>query len=192
MRLKIFKKKWKDCQRCPLSKCRFEVVLYRGSIPADILFIGEAPGDSENVIGKPFVGPAGDLLDSILADVNFFDGHVHPITRSTYCITNIIACIPLNKHGDTRKPKKEEIQACQERLVDFIRIVKPKLIVTLGKIAKSNLPTYIIEKGIPVRSIIHPAALLPGRMEDSRRRVAVRRVVFQLNRWLEGVEGVLS
>jgi len=193
MRLQTFKKKWCDCQRCSLAKGRWKVVLYRGSIPAEIMFIGEAPGDSENILGKPFVGPAGDLLDSLLSDLNAFDHHVHSIGRITYCITNVIACIPLNENGDTRVPKKKEIEACSPRLVEFIKIVKPKLIVTLGKVAKKNLPDYIIKQGIPVRSVVHPAHLLPGRMDESRRKVATRRVLFQLNQWLDNIqEGVMK
>jgi len=161
------------------------------------MFIGEAPGDSENILGKPFVGPAGDLLDNLLSDLNMFERLDSipdmPVPRTTYCITNIISCIPLNENGDTRVPKKGEIEACSPRLVEFIKIVKPKLIVTLGKVAKKNLPDYIIKQGIPIRSIVHPAHLLPGRMDESRRKVAIRRVLFQLNHWLDNIqEGIIK
>jgi uracil-DNA glycosylase len=59
---------WKDCTRCPLHTVRSNVVLARGSIPCDILFVGEAPGRSEDALGKPFVGPAGILLDEMIED----------------------------------------------------------------------------------------------------------------------------
>lgn len=147
---------------------------YRGSIPADLLFIGEAPGLCEDVIGKPFVGPAGNLLDMILEDTlqNLDTEH-----QPTYCITNTVCCLPKDPESNQiRQPHKEEIKICMERLTDFIALVKPKALITVGKIAKQNLP----QLPIPFHSIIHPAALLPGRTHESRRGVEIRRTVHKL------------
>lgn len=182
MRLKTHIKRWNHCTRCPLHRKRHKVVLYRGSIPADILFIGEAPGDSEDIIGKPFVGPAGKVLDSILQDLSVFD-KANPIR---YCITNVVGCIPLNTRGDTRQPHKDEIEACRPRLLQFIEIVKPRLIITLGKVPKKNLPPKL---DVPLQSLIHPAALLPGRINESAREVEYTRCIFKLSDWLSKLEG---
>ncbi len=73
-----YKKQWKGCKRCPLYKTRRKIVHCRGSLPCDIFFLGEAPGDSEDLLGKPFVGPAGKLLDRIIAKGNGFDPRIGP------------------------------------------------------------------------------------------------------------------
>ena len=171
--LRKFKKKWQNCDKCLLHTTRHKMVPYRGSIPADILFIGEAPGLCEDVLGKPFVGPAGNLLDMILEDALSNIEFSSP----TYCITNTVCCIPKDPiSNQIRQPHKEEISICQERLVDFIALIKPQVIITVGKIAKQNLP----QLPIPFHHIIHPAALLPGRMQESRRGIEIRRTVHRL------------
>ena len=80
------REKWKGCERCSLYRGRRSVVLCRGKLPCDVLFVGEAPGVSEDVLGRPFVGPAGKLLDEIVERA--LDG------QYDYAITNLVACIP--------------------------------------------------------------------------------------------------
>jgi len=80
-------RRWSRCQRCRLSQCRNRVVLARGRVPAEVVFVGEAPGASENVIGRPFVGPAGHLLDYVITQ------GLGPDFRS-YAITNLVGCFP--------------------------------------------------------------------------------------------------
>lgn len=156
---------WKQCKRCPLSKTRHKVVLYRGSIPCDILFIGEAPGKSENASGKPFVGPSGKLLGEMvreaqeeLKDIRMGDGF-----EFTYGITNIVACIPWNNSEDgqrkgVRPPTKEEVEACEPRLALTIKKVQPKAIILLGKTSEAyadDLPA-----NIPILKLQHPAYVI--------------------------------
>ena len=82
---------WKDCTRCPLHETRIQTALYRGQVPCDILLIGEAPGPSENVLGEPFAGPAGHLLDQIVGQSG--------LGKFRLCFTNLVGCIPLEAPG---------------------------------------------------------------------------------------------
>jgi DNA polymerase len=158
------KTKWIDCQECLLCKCRTNVVIARGKIPSDILFIGEAPGDSEDVIGKPFVGPAGRLLDHIIEQS--LDG------QHDYTMTNIVCCIPKDVGNAKGEPPKEAILACRPRLLEFIEICQPKLIVTVGLLSSKFLP---ILDNIRKIGITHPAAIL--RMDASQQSLAIKRCV---------------
>ena len=172
---------WKDCTRCPLCETRRSVVLYRGSIPCDFLLVGEAPGEIEDLRGRPFVGPAGKLLNQILLDVL-----VHRLKNLRYAITNIVACIPIIEDelssGKTRAPDKNEAKACKPRLEKFIEICKPRLIVTLGKTAEKYLPGH----SASTLGIIHPAAIL--RMEnDGQKDLAIKRATLALRKGLEGI-----
>ena len=163
---------WKDCRRCPLAAGRKQVVFARGSIPARVLFVGEGPGDSEDVLGQPFVGPAGQLLDRQIAAALSDLGTQAP----TMAWFNIVGCIP--KDGDGRKrgePWPAEIEACSPRLDRFITICKPELIVCVGQIAmkegrKKAWPSVI--------EIVHPAAILKA--DISQRGLMYQRAVVQL------------
>ncbi len=143
---------WKDCKRCPLCEDRSNIVLARGSLPCDVLFIGEAPGESENVLGKPFCGPAGHLLDTIIEDsIGEY--------RAKLAFTNLIACIPREEDGKKlAQPPKESILACAPRVVDFAKIASPRLIVCVGKLSTE----WVRKIGIqgPLIDIVHPAAIL--------------------------------
>lgn len=141
-------REWESCQRCPLHERRTNVVQCRGQLPADLVFIGEAPGVSEDVLGFPFTGPAGKYLDRLIAD--------NVPARFRVAIVNVVACIPVADSGGTRPPKKTEAKACQPRLDALLDIAKPRLLVTLGATAKRFVP----ERGIPVVNLTHPAAIL--------------------------------
>jgi uracil-DNA glycosylase family 4 len=117
---------WMGCTRCDLSECRKRVVLARGKVPCEVVFIGEGPGESENVVGKPFVGPAGKLLDRIIEDSL---GRYNVVSESlgrlpiTYAMTNLVACIPRDgENGRVSKPDERSIKACAPRLKAFIRL----------------------------------------------------------------------
>lgn len=168
MNWKEHKARWIDCTLCELSERRKSVVLARGKIPCDILFVGEAPGASEDVLRKPFCGPAGKLLDSIIAKA------VPPGFKVAF--TNLVACIPLDEDGaKTKDPPKKCIAACQPRLVEFMAMVKPSLIVHVGALAAKMTPDI----DVPTVALTHPAAIL--RMDISQRGLAFQRNVVALS-----------
>ncbi len=176
------KTKWESCTRCKLHKTRDKVVLCRGTLPCDVLFVGEAPGRSENRLGKPFIGPAGKLLDGIIRDTGKFNaGH-----RKAF--TNLIACIPLypGTNFKVKEPEEKCLAKCEPRLKWFIeKIAKPQLIVCVGKLAGSRLPELDMEskKGCTFAHIVHPAAIL--RADRGRQGLMIQRCVVTLEEAFE-------
>lgn len=148
------------CQNCPLAQTRHNVVFGVGKETADILFIGEGPGEQEDLTGIPFVGPAGHLLDDMLTIID--------LDRKENCyICNIVKCRPPRN----RDPLETEQDACIGYLRNQVALVKPKVIVCLGRIAAKRLidPDYRITRqhgqwvqrnGIWLTAIYHPSALL--------------------------------
>lgn len=178
------KERWSDCRECPLCERRTNVVLTRGSLPCDVLFVGEAPGQSEDVLGKPFVGPAGKLLDEIIAKSMFGPGYVKTGRELTYAMTNLVACIPLGEDGaKTAEPPEESIKACAGRLREIVDIADPKLIVCVGLLSTKWVPKLCrpgkdVESWAPIVSIVHPAAIL--RADVSQRGLMIQRTVVTL------------
>ena len=168
--------KWRNCRRCDLCKRRHRVVIARGTVPCQVLFLGEAPGASENVIGQPFVGPAGHLLNKIIAK--------SIPTDIPYLITNLVGCIPKEDRADkSLEPPDYAIEACKAKVVELVKISKPKLIVTVGKLARKWLPIilkdhYKLGKDYKTVDIIHPAAIL--RMDVSQVGLAIQRSIVTL------------
>ena len=109
------------CQQCEIARNRIHVVPGEGAEDADILFIGEAPGWYEDQQGRPFVGPAGKFLEELLASIN--------LNRQQVYIANVIKCRPT----DNRDPLPTEIQNCRKWLNRQIELIRPKIIVTLGR-----------------------------------------------------------
>ena len=149
----------KSCSRCGLCRTRTNVVFGVGNPNADIMFIGEGPGEQEDLKGEPFVGPAGKLLDDMMSIID--------LDRTKVYIANIVKCRP----PGNRDPQQEEQEACVDYLYRQIRLVQPKLIVCLGRIAATRLirPDFRITRehgtwtqinGIPHTAIYHPSALL--------------------------------
>jgi len=146
------------CQRCDLAKGRLKTVPGEGAARPDILFIGEAPGWHENQQGRPFVGPAGHLLDELLASIG--------LQRRDVYIANVVKCRPPNN----RDPLPVEIDSCAPFLDRQIALLQPKLIVTLGRFSMATFfPGESIGKihGRPARKgdivvlpMYHPAAAL--------------------------------
>lgn len=156
-----------SCQGCELAKTRTNCVFGTGNKEADILFVGEAPGEQEDLSGTPFVGRAGQLLDKYLYAVD--------IAREDVYIANILKCRP----PKNRDPLPAEEDACIDYLREQVRLIKPKIIVCLGRIAAMRLikPDFKIskehglwfEKGnFVMTAVYHPAALLrdPRRKEE--------------------------
>lgn len=149
-----------SCTKCGLCETRHHVVFGVGKENADILFVGEGPGEQEDLRGEPFVGPAGLLLDDMLSIID--------ISRQENCyIANIVKCRPPRN----RDPLETEQDACMGYLQQQIALVKPKIIVCLGRIAAQRLidPAYRITRqhgtwtekdGIWMTAIYHPSALL--------------------------------
>ena len=147
-------KKWMACKRCELHRYRRQVVMGRGEMPADLLFIGEAPGKSEDLLGEAFVGPAGRILNKGIAAAMKLSGLDDP---PSYYITNVLACRPTDrKNGENRQPTKEEAIACWPRLEEIERLVEPQHIVFLGKV-----PESFCKRSFPAATPLrHPAYLL--------------------------------
>jgi len=111
------------CQRCPLSQSRNQLVFGSGNPEADLMFVGEAPGRAEDAQGLPFVGPAGHLLDDLLASIG--------LDRKDVYITNVVKCRP----PGNRDPLPLEVETCNPFLAGQIELIKPKIICELGRIA---------------------------------------------------------
>ncbi|NJE43211.1 type-4 uracil-DNA glycosylase [Thermococcus sp. GR6] len=122
--------KIKSCRKCPLGELRTNAVPGSGSYNAKIMFVGEAPGYWEDQKGLPFVGRAGKVLDELLAEIG--------LGRDEVYITNIVKCRP----PDNRDPTEDEIKACSPYLDRQIDIIRPKVIVPLGR----HSMRYILEK----------------------------------------------
>lgn len=157
----------RNCRNCPLSESRTNTVFGVGNPQADLMFVGEAPGEQEDLSGTPFVGRAGQLLDRYLEAVD--------ISREKVYIANILKCRP----PKNRDPKPEEEDACIGYLREQVRLIRPKIIVCLGRIAAMRLikPDYRITAehgqwvergGFAMTAVYHPAALLrdPRKKED--------------------------
>ncbi len=160
------------CKKCDLCKTRHNVVFGTGNINSKVMFIGEGPGENEDLQGKPFVGRAGKFLDKLFEAIDL------DREKDIY-LANIVKCRP----PQNRDPLVEEQQACINWLREQTRLIKPKIIVCLGRIAAMKIikPDIKITKehgiffeksGIKMMATLHPAALLrnpsqkPGAFED--------------------------
>lgn len=170
------KEEWVDCELCELCETRRKVVLYRGTIPCDVLFIGEAPGPSEDKVGSPFKGPAGHLLDQMIENAE--------LDKFYLGFGNLVGCIPLgpNDNGDLVKltdPDKAHIKACAPRLVELTALVKPKAIVRVGKLADKWVPELLPDlSDLPYVAITHPGAIL--RADITQKGLQVQKACVQL------------
>ena len=147
------------CTRCGLCQTRNNVVFGVGRKNADILFVGEGPGEQEDLQGEPFVGAAGHLLDDMLSIID--------LNRENSYIANIVKCRP----PKNRDPEEREQDACIDFLRNQVALIEPKVIVCLGRIAAKRLidpdyritrehGTWICRNGIWMTAIYHPSALL--------------------------------
>lgn len=165
--------RWKDCQACPLCHQRDRICLARGVVPCDVLFIGEAPGASEDAIGQPFVGPAGRLLDQIIERSMYL--------TATHALTNLVCCFPREaKERGENEPEHNEILACRPRLIEFVNIAQPRLIVCVGSLAAEYINHH---DSVPCVDIVHPAAIL--RMPLAQKQMAAQKTIVVLRRAVE-------
>jgi len=150
----------RQCQRCELAQTRTQVVVSRGNPKADVMVIGEAPGQSEDEQGLPFVGKSGQLLDKILASVELSP-------EEDVYISNIVKCRP----PQNRNPSTKEINACKSYLLEQINLVNPKIILFTGATALKGLTgekkgiskirgQWLEWEGYLAMAIFHPAYLL--------------------------------
>lgn len=162
-------KECKKCNKCELCKTRHNVVFGVGNINADVMFIGEGPGENEDLQGEPFVGRGGQLLDKMLYAVDLD-------RKKNIYIANIVKCRPPHN----RDPKPEEQEMCIDWLRNQVKLIKPKIIVCLGRIAAlkiirpdfkiTNEHGVFIKKGnVEMMAMYHPAAVLrdPRKKEDA-------------------------
>lgn len=127
------------CTRCELYRSRKNAVPGEGDPCAKVVFVGEAPGYNEDLQGRPFVGAAGSLLTQLIESVG--------LRRSEVFITNVVKCRP----PQNRDPREEEISACFPYLVEQLSVIKPSLLVALGRHSAKALHSYF---GIQVNSIM--------------------------------------
>lgn len=156
------------CTNCDLCRTRNNVVFGVGPKDAEIMFIGEGPGEQEDIKGEPFVGAAGKLLDDMLSIID--------LNRDMVYIANIVKCRPPNN----RDPLDHEQDACIDYLRNQVALVKPRVIVCLGRVAAKRIidPDFRISQsrgqwidrnGVAITAIYHPSALLrdPSKRPDT-------------------------
>ncbi|HUC83564.1 MAG TPA: uracil-DNA glycosylase [Candidatus Acidoferrales bacterium] len=158
------------CIKCRLCEARTHTVFGEGDADAKLFFIGEGPGENEDLQGRPFVGRAGQLLDKMIAAMG--------LKREQAFIANIVKCRP----PENRVPAPDEVATCTPYLVRQIEIIRPKVIVTLGlPAAKYMLSSSLTMgrlrgqwqqwRGIKLMPTFHPAYLLRSYTEDNRQKV---------------------
>jgi len=157
-----------SCKRCRLADTRTNVVFGVGRRDAEVLFIGEGPGQQEDLQGEPFVGRSGQLLDDMMAMID--------LNRENTFIANIVKCRP----PGNRDPLPAEQTACEPWLQQQISLIKPKIIICLGRIAAMYMikpdfkitkdhGQWFLQEGIHMMALYHPAALLrdPARRPET-------------------------
>ncbi len=160
MTLDELEKECKNCRKCPLCEGRTNLVFGEGKKDADIMLIGEGPGENEDLQGRPFVGRSGQLLDKFLAAVDLSRG------KNVY-IANMVKCRP----PKNRDPKPEEQDTCIAWLREQFKIIRPKIIVCVGRISAQKLISpdfrvtkehgvFIEKNGVLMMGTYHPAAIL--------------------------------
>ena len=173
--LETFRQQICECVRCPLGHTRTNFVFGSGNPHADILFVGEAPGQQEDREGVPFVGAAGELLTKIIGAMQ--------LSRDDVYICNVLKCRPPNN----RDPQPDEVASCEPYLQRQIEIVRPRIICCMGRHAAhallkteaslSRLRGQLHEyQGIPLIVTYHPAALL--------RNAGYKRAVWEDVKWV--------
>jgi len=165
-----------SCQACPLWKDATQTVFGEGPGDAEIMFVGEQPGDREDSEGRPFVGPAGRLLDKALAEAG--------VDRRRVYVTNAVKHFKFEPRGKRRlheRPNASEIKICRHWLFDEIEAIRPGLVVALGATAALSLAgralrvqtnrgaIFNMENGLRIFVTIHPSALLRLRDEEEKR-----------------------
>ena len=161
----------RECTKCQLHKTRTHTVPGTGNSRAKLVFIGEGPGENEDLQGLPFVGRAGALLTKLIQEMG--------LTREEVFITNIVKCRP----PDNRNPLRKEVTACEPYLKEQLRLIQPRIICTLGSPAAMTLlgkkkgrmtqirGTWFTYEGIKLMPTFHPAYILrvPSKKQDAHK-----------------------
>lgn len=183
MTLDELQKECENCKKCELCQSRTNLVFGMGNKNADIMLIGEAPGQNEDLQGKPFVGRSGQLLDKFLESIG--------LSRDDIYIANMLKCRP----PENRDPKPSEQELCIDWLREQFKIINPKIIVCVGRISAQRLidknfrvtkehGIFFEKKGVLFMGTYHPAAILrnpnnkPYALEDWQK---VRDKIDELN-----------
>lgn len=192
--LKAFREAAADCKGCDLWERGTQTVFGEGTRRAEVLFVGEQPGNEEDLTGKPFVGPAGRFFDGALVEAG--------IDRSQTYVTNVVKHFKWEPRGKRRihkKPNAREVNACRPWLEAEISLVKPKVIVCLGATAAQALlgPQFKVSKqrgqfieshlAPYIMATVHPSSILRAQ-DDEARHTEKRKFIDDLKR----VAGVLS
>ena len=179
----------KDCQACDLWKLGTQTVFGEGTRGAEIMLVGEQPGDQEDISGHPFVGPAGKMLDRALEEAG--------IDRGTVYVTNVVKhfkWVPRGKRRLHEKPNAREIAACRPWLEAEIAVVKPRVLVLLGataaqailgrsfKVTQQRGQILASDLAPRVMATVHPSSLLRAPDEETRRR--------ETQRFVEDLSGI--
>ena len=172
----------RSCQKCALCETRHNVVFGEGNRDAEVMFIGEGPGEQEDLTGHPFVGRAGQFLDDMLSIID--------LDRSQYFIGNVVKCRP----PQNRDPLNVEMDACIGYLRNQVALIRPKIIVCLGRVAACRLISpdfkvtrehgqFVEKNGVWMMGTYHPASLLrnpqqkPEALEDF---IALREKIWEV------------
>lgn len=170
--IELLREQCLNCQKCSLASTRTNVVFGVGNPNAEVMFIGEGPGEHEDLEGEPFVGRSGALLDKLLAAVDLY-------RKENIYIANMVKCRP----PQNRDPLHDEVDTCIPYLKRQIEIIKPKIIVCLGRVASCAMiekdfkvtkqhGEWFSKDGMAIMGTFHPAALLrnpnnkPASFED--------------------------
>jgi uracil-DNA glycosylase family 4 len=179
----------RGCPLCKLARTRKNAVPGEGQLSAKIMFIGEAPGRSEDEKGRPFVGAAGKILDNLLEKAG--------IERSQVFITNVVKCRPPNN----RMPEEDEVAACRPYLERQIALIKPKVICILGRTAYSSLlggSSITANRGKIVKKAgqkyfltFHPAAAIYNKSLLSKLEADLKKLAKEIKKESETMEDYL-
>jgi len=187
-----------DCKNCDLWKTGTQTVFGEGKTSSTVMFVGEQPGNSEDLEGRPFVGPAGALLDRALEEAG--------IDRTKVYVTNVVKHFKWEPRGKRRihkKPNAMEINACRPWLEAEIRVVKPRAIVCLGSTAAQAIigskfrvsvqSAQFVESPLAplVTATVHPSSILRAPTDEARHR-ETKRFVEDLKRIRERIEHLSS
>lgn len=179
----------RKCTRCGLCNTRNNVVFGVGPKDAEVMFIGEGPGEQEDLQGEPFVGAAGKLLDDMLSIID--------LNRENSYIANIVKCRP----PQNRDPSNEEQEACISYLRNQVALIRPRMIVCLGRIAAQRIidpefkiskshGTWIQRNNVYMTAIYHPSALLrdPSKRPDTfEDLLSIRDQLKRIRPYVEGI-----
>ena len=181
--LQIIREDLGDCKRCGLCTTRNNIVFGQGNPNAELVFVGEGPGEDEDTSGLAFVGRAGQLLTKMIEAMGF--------TRDDVFICNIVKCRP----PGNRRPEPAEIEACRPFVERQLRVLKPKVVVTLGATATQALlrtdtvisklrNTWQVWDGLPVMPTFHPSYLLRAPQEKAKAWDDLKLVMAKLGKEL--------